>query len=153
MDLLCAMMDPRNGEELLWTPEDLGGIVRHLLKTPVELELGNPCPSQPHEADLPPDITFEDLLTDPAIPIQILKEAKSYAKKAMGDSQILPKEVAKLLYTAVIARAAASGLKDFSQLGKTGFVRSARWCLAQGWAPESIREVLRAGLSATCDPL
>lgn len=158
---LIAMMDADDGALPPWSARDLAAIMDHLLAAPLDAQLP---PDPAHDgmtADWGDggstsstsvgehDWTFADVLGSADVPYAVLLRVKEYAKHAIVAGDALPREAAKALYVAVVVQAQLCGHPSLSGLSPASLLRLSRWCLAQGWLPPSLRELVRRGTQAT----
>ena len=150
---LLSIADSGTNACLSWSPQDLMDILEHFLSTRVRQELVAAekhgfSQSTPGLSDLDPCLVFSDLLLSSTPDLKILSLVKEYAKIALHRSEaLLPNDVAKVVYIASIAAAYGAGCEHFSSLDYADFERAVRWCLAQGWVTQSVRQTLRRGIA------
>src|SRR5690349_17342750 len=82
-EALARLMAAADGPDGAWRPEELGAILAHQLRTPVEFELdGLELPA--HAAQTPPDLasvhTFRELFQRSKPPLELLRMTKDFAK-------------------------------------------------------------------------
>src|SRR5687768_4916926 len=103
---MAEMMTLDDTPPRLWSPEELGVILRHQLSAPVQDDLGGPSADAVTATDARPvtSPTFADLLQDPEPSLAMLQRAKRFAKARKNEPQgPLPEEVATVIYYAAIA--------------------------------------------------
>ena len=87
--------------------------------------------------------TFRELLTSPQPSAEALGLVKNYAK---GDGE-LPREVARVLYIATLARAFQVGCQSITTMPREALEREIRRCLTVQWLPEAIHSILKKGVA------
>jgi hypothetical protein len=147
------MMDPRGERELEWSAADLRDLAQHALaaklgrepeRDPRQSEPRHPARRERERAVEVEDVTIGDLLAAEAPSREHLELAKRFVKQELDDgSDALPRDVSKALYAAIVAKARLAGHGAISRLSEREFARLARWCLAQTWVGEAIKDVLR----------
>lgn len=135
-ELLHDLMDPQNSEVAHWSAADLRGMLEHLLATRLSQEVEGAIA-------VDANATFRELLTSPQPSAGALGLVKSYAK---GVSE-LPREVARVLYVATLARAFQVGCESITAMSRVTLEREIRRCLTIQWLPEAIRSILKQGVA------
>jgi len=126
-----------------WEPDELAGILRHQLATPLKLDLGPAGPAMGAGAME----TFGDLLRRPDPPLDLLKRTKDFAKAHRDDpNSSLPDEIATVVYFAGIGAALARHGARISELDDGRLRRGLQWAIDQPWVDEQTRSLLREAL-------
>jgi hypothetical protein len=135
-------IDPSTPEIL--SSDELGAVLRHLLETPVSIDLaaaGEPA------ADVGDSVTFGQLLASDRPSPGLLQRAQRFAKACKSNPQgPLPPEVATVLYFAAIVKAQHVLGQRTSSLSDSDLAAGVRWVLERAWVPTSVRELLDAGM-------
>jgi hypothetical protein len=124
---------------LPWSHDDLKAILRHQLKVPMALELGDLLPAVPTTAK-----TFGDLLASANPSLPHLKAAKEFFKETRieGDHP-LPPEVATALYFGTILAARLRCGVSISKLRTQKLIEAVDWGLAHSWVVEPLATLFR----------
>jgi hypothetical protein len=158
-DQLASLLSCDTQERRVWTPEEMGAVLRHQLSLPpgADSRDGNADPNQGGPADTLAHAestsdaagaqcgTFADhwsLFASATPPLELLQAVKDSAKSAAqhADSP-LPDEVATLVYFAAIAAALVYCGQRISRLDDTGLQWGFEWSLRQDWVPEQLRSL------------
>jgi hypothetical protein len=152
-DILSAIMDVSQPAMIPWSPNDLRAILEHQLATPLAMEIDRltQCSGCNREevSQLIEDSkcrTFGEFLAIANPSRKMLAVIKDFAKSAMSDSEILPRDVARIIYVSVILRGRQIKGRALTTLDADSIEREARRCLSYGWLPESTRDIIRKGL-------
>jgi hypothetical protein len=145
--LLAALMATGAGDETPWRPEELGAILRHQLRSPLDGDLG-PLP----QSMVRHVTTFADLLLHEAPPPELLGRVKQFAKSHRNrpDSG-LPEAVAAVLYYAAIVASVVVHERKISDLDEASLRAGLAWALSQPWLDESTRILLVCGRTVLGD--
>jgi hypothetical protein len=145
---LAEMMTLDATPPRLWSPEELGVILRHQLSVPLALDLGDPsehAANVPNAAPMPPT-TFADLLRQVDPPVAMLRRVKRFAKARKSDPNgPLPQEVATVLYYTAIA-AALRCHHRITVMDDTGLRSGFEWVLRQVWVDGDTKSILEEAL-------
>ena len=148
---LAKMIDLGEGPQGLWSPAELGTILKHQLTAPLEFDILGVSRDQLQQLrarlSAPAEIrTFGDLLGHPKPPVELLELTKQFAKAGYGHADSpLPDEVAAVLYVASIVAALLRCGKRITRLGDEGIRYGVERALRQPWLDPSTRELLEAG--------
>ncbi len=144
---LAELFQVSGGRETIWRPEDLGGILRHQLSMPLELSPtggGGGAPA--------PAATFGELLRNPEPGLELLRLAKQFAKRhGSRPGSLLPREVALVLYYALIAAALLRCRKRITSLSESALRTGFSWTLKQAWLDDDTRGLVHAALATLPD--
>jgi hypothetical protein len=152
---LGAMLsiDPAGGR--VWADDELAAILRHQLAAQLEFDLGSLAA---HNAGLDAlgdsgrlrwAVTFAELLHEPRPALQLLEQAKRFAKACKSEPYgALPAEVATVLYFAciLVARMHCDGAR-ISALDDGALADGLRWACAQSWVDDQTRGLLAQGIA------
>jgi hypothetical protein len=150
---LASLVDLDPTSERMWTPEELGAILRHQLSVPVQFELGEAAPDlfktlQKNASAQGAKITsYADLLNHPSPPIELLLLLKDFAKAAASHpDSALPSAVAKVLYYLTISVALLRHNRRITSMSDTDLQSSLRWALNLPWVEPPQRALLEQAL-------
>jgi len=137
----------------LWETDDVAAIYRHQLSSSVEFDLaglGHGTAGKTDASALSKEArirSFGDLLTHPSPPIDLLRQAKRFAKihRSRADSH-LPAEVAAVLYFAILSAALVRLNERITTLDDDAFRSGLEWCNSQAWVEEPVRALLAQAL-------
>lgn len=137
-----------------WQPEDLAAIWQHQLRSLLSVDLkrlrqaGAPPSEQLDRSDGPTLDTFGDLLSHPAAPLEMLQQAKDFAKRLGGHRhQALPQAIASALYFAAIAAALSRLGQRITTLDDATLTEGMEWGKVQPWLDESTRGLFQEALT------
>jgi hypothetical protein len=146
---LARLMDLGRRKDALWSPQELGAILRHQLAAPLEFDLGaeGDAALADRIADYagiqPPIRTFGELLFHPHPPIELLELVKEYAKSCRaGDDGVLPDEIATVLYALGIAAAMTKCDRRITRLDDQALEHLIDWVSEQTWLDAASRQLL-----------
>jgi hypothetical protein len=141
---LAGLMDVEVEPERLWQADELGSILHHQLRAPLETELGElHCPDVAH----PDQVTFGDLLHQANPPVELLERVRNFAKGQLNlPHSPLPHEVASVLYYCSILVAVTRCGRRITSLDDRSLVVGCRWVLSQSWVEPAIHEVCEKAL-------
>jgi hypothetical protein len=130
---------------------DRAVILRHQLAAPLGEELSSPICGAAGRADplvnLDPSLkTFADLLHHESPPLDLLKRTKEFAKSCRADPDLLPPEVATLLYYAAIVVARLRHDQRITELDDEKLRKGVEWAIEQAWLDQPTRTLFREGL-------
>jgi hypothetical protein len=148
MKALACLMSVEPEANLGWTEIDLAEILQHQLQTPLANELNRLEDTAPVDqilADVNPPIrTFSNLLHHPAPPLELLKCCKQYAKAmAASEEELLPREVARVIYLASIVVARRRCQQRISTLRDADLAEGLRWLARQTWVDDLTRQLVQ----------
>jgi hypothetical protein len=133
-----------------WNSKDLSDMLRHQLYAPMHLSMGTlsgEITHHIHQAQLDPMVNLQQLLQQPAPPLELLKLTKRFAKMCRRDPHNpLPSEIVMLLYYLSIAAAMVRLNQSISDLPPASLTRGMTWLGAQQWVPNDLQMLLFAGL-------
>src|SRR4051812_15084333 len=114
-----------------WMPRELGAILRHQLDTPLRSEVDSSIELSGEW--LNDGATVRRLLAHPSPPIELLDHFKRNFKNASQAAEgALPKEVATVLYIAVIVAARRTG-HQLSSLEDESLREKVEWATRRRW--------------------
>jgi hypothetical protein len=144
-------LDP--SPQRLWTPDELGDILRHQLSAVVEFDLSAMNPTLRKQLSTLGAAqgllvkSFHDLFAHPNPPVELLKLVKDYAKaNALHADSALPEGIAKVLYYLAIAVARIRCNQSITRMAPTDLLDSMRWAAALPWLGEAERDLLLAAV-------
>ncbi len=145
---LAKLLSPQDSTATLYEGADLAVILRHQLDAPIAEELSLPiCGAEDRSTpmeNLDPSLkTFGDLLTHPYPPVDLLKRAKDFAKSCRANPNLLPLEVATLLYYAAIAAAQVRHHQKITDMDDPALRMGLNWAIAQPWLDGSLRPMFQ----------
>lgn len=141
-------------DQVTYSQEELGAIMRHQLAAAVEFDLGGLDPGGQRLLQAAGACgqrggirTFRELLFHEHPPIQLLQLTKDFAKNHLHhpDSP-LPPEIALALYYASIVVALVRLNRSLTWLTPADLVRGLRRMLSQHWLDNDLRRLYQAGL-------
>ncbi|CAN5553432.1 hypothetical protein BH09PLA1_BH09PLA1_18240 [soil metagenome] len=141
LDLLTV-----GGSESGWMPSELGAILSHQLDVPLAETAADDSASDVVDGKLDPEwrgATLRALLVHPAPPIALLSRLKQFfklASTAPGDS--LPKEVATVLYIAVIVAGQRAG-ERLTRLDDASIQERVEWASRRRWLDPSLASLFK----------
>lgn len=134
----------------VWSESDLTAILRHQYATQLHFELqafadGAALPvAWVRQVLAASDCrTFGDVLSRDEVTADLLRLVKDYAKAAMEQPDVLPREVAHVLYVSALCQAHRLGLQQVTSMQADAVRHQARLCLTHGWLSEEMRRPLR----------
>jgi hypothetical protein len=134
-------IDPSAPEML--SADELGATLRHLLETPISIDLG----AEP-AADVGDSVTFGQLLSEAQPQPELLQRAQRFAKACKSHPEgPLPPEVATVLYFAMIVKALLALGQRTSSLNDAELLAGVRWTLERAWIPTALRNLLEQGVA------
>lgn len=152
MARLCALIGPGRPADFGWTASDYGAMATHFLAARLRDELGDAAAVDAAGAPgASMDVSIGELLANPSVSGAQLVVLKTHVKALLAGRQGIPRDVAKALYAAVVARGRVLSQRNVSRLGDREFERLARWCLAQPWVPPLIADVVRTAVGSRAD--
>jgi hypothetical protein len=137
MDPLDPLAEPKRLLNLMsgtptgssWMPGELGAILKHELQVPLRDIVAVSPPSEWSAADT----NLRGLLAHENPPVELLEALKRLFKSASAASDdLLPKEVATVLYLAVIAAGARAG-HNLTSWGQTELRQRIEWASRRQW--------------------
>ena len=145
---LAKLLDPDHDSRTIYHGADPGLILRHQLQAPLTEELSSSIAGvRVQTLDLDPSfLCFEDLFHNPHPPIEILKRAKDYAKTCRARQELLPAEVATVLYYAALVAARVHLNTNITQLPDSELRNGMHWAIQQDWVDEKTKGPFREGL-------
>jgi hypothetical protein len=144
---LAKLLDPDSDAPTIYHGTDPGRILRDQLQAPLSEELSSSIAGMRVQMDLAPTfLTFDDLFHDPHPPIEALKRAKDYAKTCRGNHELLPSEVATVLYYAALAAARVHLDETITHLSDEELRSGLQWSISQAWVDEKTKGLFREGL-------
>ncbi|MFH0982416.1 MAG: hypothetical protein V2A79_12875 [Planctomycetota bacterium] len=150
---LADLLQMSEGDDVIWRPEELGGILRHQLSVPIEFDLGALRRGAARKLRTGADAqglllrSFGDLFRHPNPPIGLLKMTKQFAKanRNQPDSP-LPREISTILYYASIAAALVRCRKRIAELDDAALREGFAWGCQQPWIDDATRALFEEGL-------
>ncbi|MGD0388982.1 MAG: hypothetical protein ABSC42_08510 [Tepidisphaeraceae bacterium] len=157
---LLTLMELREDSRQVWQPSELAAILKHQLRAPLRLALGDLSGQVVHHLELMAKAggapsTLDELFRQAQPSFELLDLTKRFAKSCNLDGNSpLPREIAILLYYVSIAAADMRCQKRLSKLSDESLSRGLAWCGAQTWLDEPVRLVVdeamgRAGQKKT----
>lgn len=150
---LRSLLGPDGAWGAAWKPEDLRAILVHQWQAPLAGEAeallrhaGSGATDMATALKEHGQLTFGALLASPRPPAALLDVVKRHAKATMEYGEDLPHDVAHVLYLLAILRARAVGLPPISRLGAAALRQQAHRCLALGWLPPEVRDLVWASV-------
>ena len=153
---LAEMMTLDPTPPRLWSPEELGIILRHQLAVPLEFDLGDLSKDSATIAGPRPMLstTFNDLLHHRKPLLSMLQRVKRFAKACKSDPKgPLPEEVATVLYYAAVVAALLHCRQRITTLTDAALRQGVEWVLAQPWVDDLTRSLFRDALSRLSEPI
>ena len=133
-------------------PAELRALWRHQLGSPLQFDLSNlerDAGARLRELSAAEGLLLRslgDLLQHPHPPLELLRFAKDFAKAhEQSPDDLLPPEMARMLYYAAIAAALARCERRITTLDDVQLRRAFDWALAQPWVDESTKELFVTG--------
>ena len=133
-------------------PAELRALWRHQLGSPLQFDLSNldrGAGARLRELSAAESLLLRslgDLLQHPHPPLELLRFAKDFAKAhEQSPDDLLPAEMARMLYYAAIAAAWARCGRRITTLDDVQLRRAFDWALAQPWVDESTKELFVTG--------
>lgn len=152
MARLCALIEPGRPADFGWTASDYGAMATHFLAARLRDELGDAAAGDGEDTrGASMDVSIGELLASPSASAAQLTVLKAHVKALLAGRGGIPRDVAKALYVAVVARGRGLPEGNPSRLGAREFERLARWCLAQPWVPPPLADVVRAAVGTRVD--
>jgi hypothetical protein len=150
-DSLAALLTLMElGEESrVWQVQELAAILKHQLRAPLWLALGDFSGEVVQKIDglaAAAPGTLDELFHQSQPSCELLELTKLFAKSCNVANGPLPREIAVLLYYLSIATAEVRCEKRLSQLSDEALIRGLAWCGAQTWLDQSIRLVILEAL-------
>ena len=146
---LAQLIGLDEGDQGLWTPDELAAMLDHQFSARLEFDLGYlgrkaaPALDAMRTAEGPPIRSFRDLLHHPRPPVELLESTKEFARACgSGRDHLLPDEIAAMLYILSIAVARAKCRRRISKLDDHALRHSLDWACKQSWVDEPTRQVL-----------
>jgi hypothetical protein len=149
---LADMMTLDETPPRLWSPEELGVILRHQLAVPLAIDLRDAAEEARSALDSAPVslMTFADLLHHPAPEVAMLQRIKRFAKaRKSNPNGPLPEEVATVIYYAAIAVALKRCQLRITSMDDAALVAGCGWVLLQAWVDDDTKALFRETL--VCD--
>ena len=150
---LAHLMGLDGAADDLWTPDELGAILRHQLAAPVhyDLMLGGAEPdeatAQPAEGQTLHGGTFGDVLHDDRPSLELLEQIKQFAKQHHSrPNGSLPAPVARVVYYASIVAAIMRCSRRITRLDDGSLRQGLEWAVAEPWVDQQTRSLLQSGL-------
>ncbi len=148
---LASLIGDDDVGERIWRPEELAGILRHQLTTPLHVDLGGlggaagKVKATAEERGLLLK-SFGDLLRHPQPPVALLKLMKDFAKACrLSPDSPIPREISSILYFASILVAMTRCSRRITRLDDPGLRRAADWALVQPWLDDTLRAIFEEG--------
>ncbi len=145
---LAKLLEPGDDAPTVYHGADPAVILRHQLQAPLTEELSSSIAGMRIQLELEPAyLKFEDLFHNPHPPIEVLTRAKDYAKACRSNPELLPPEVATVLYYAALVAARVHLNATITQLSETEYREGVRVgdCAALGWMRRT-KGLFREGL-------
>ncbi|HMF15511.1 MAG TPA: hypothetical protein VKE94_24525 [Gemmataceae bacterium] len=151
--ILARFLDVEDAPRRLWSPEELGAILRHQLDSSVQLDLetlGAPLASRLQAlpvAHQPGRLTFRDLfqLADPALELLNLVKLFAKASRVRGES-VLPAEIATVIYLTSIVLARLRRERRITEQSDESLLYGIQWVIDQPWVDEKTHALFREAL-------
>ena len=150
---LAKLLDPAGDSPTVYQGADLGMVLRHQLAAPLAEELSSPiCGAEGRSLPLvgldSSLKTFNDLLHHESPPLDLLKRAKNFSKSCRMNPDLLPAEVATVIYYAAIIVARQRHVETITELPDELLEQGINWTLAQPWVDERTKSIFRSGISS-----
>lgn len=144
--LLAQFLEVEDVPRRLWSPDELGAILRHQLATSVQLDLeslGSSFRTRLHAlpaVEKPGPLTFAELFHLPAPPLDLLNLVKQFAKssRVRGES-VLPAEIATVIYLTSIVVARIRIGRRISEQSDESLLYGIHWVTEQPWVDDKTR--------------
>ena len=148
-DLMGVAITP---DASIWPPRDRAALFAHQMRSPLLLSRwvsgghdATPDASDQNGQDWM--ITWGELLADPEPSLETLRAAKHFAKSNITTSDpALPRELATVLYYAVIAAGLVRVGRSLTDLDHDSLCAGLRWSAGQQWVDEDVSSLLRGAL-------
>ncbi|WFB36110.1 hypothetical protein P3T73_18310 [Kiritimatiellota bacterium B12222] len=147
---LLALLNEMDPGEPLWSHEDLESILSHQMEAPLLIDLGSMHGVNAEQVQQLASTrglvlrSFEDLLTHPHPPVELLIFTKEFAKRNLASPRSpIPAEVARILYFSCISSAMLKCGRKISQLSLTEIGEGIDWCLHRPWLQSEWRELFK----------
>jgi hypothetical protein len=130
-----------------WSTEELAFIWRHQLAAPLEFDLGSlswdaAATIEALGGGVAPVRSIQDLIHDPAPPLELLRLLKDFARfQRVDPGSAYPQEVAVALYFAAIAMALAQLNRRISRMDDARLCRGLEWMTRRSWIDQRTREL------------
>jgi hypothetical protein len=136
-------------EEAPWGAGDLGGLLRHQLRSPWLIRVPDDSASSVGDVNQPtgdvPITCLGDLLLHESPSPSILRLAKEHAKQmARQVDGELPADIGRVLYYTVLAAAIVAGDRTITTLSNDELRQGLTWATAQPWLDERLHALLIA---------
>ncbi len=155
-DKLASLMESGHGG--IWRSEELEAVFRHQMTAPVEFDLAGFDPVFARRLRMLAGAqgllvrNFRDLFQHPCPPAALLEAVKDFAKRAAASrEEILPKDIARMLYYLAITAALARAGRRITSLKDVEILRGLRWALKQAWLDDESRALLEEGIKRIQD--
>jgi hypothetical protein len=151
---LASLLEIGRGAEPTWSTRELGAILRHQMRAPLEGELRNwyqaPAGRRGRSAGgAASPRTLHELLRHPRPSVALLRGLKEYAKdNAAANPPLLPADIGLLLYYLAIALAMTRTGEVITGLGVDEIREGVSWAAAQDWIDDDLRRCFSACLKA-----
>lgn len=148
---LAKLIDRSSDSPTIYHGANPAVILRHQLDAPLAEELSSPIcgaedRSEPLDGLDPSLRTFADLFQHANPPVELLRRAKDFAKSCRANPDLLPPEVATLLYYTAIVVARLRHDAKITELDDAGLRSGSEWAIAQPWVDERMKALFRQGL-------
>jgi hypothetical protein len=148
---LAKLLDPAGDSPTVYQGANPATVLRHQLAAPLIEELSSPIfgPDDRSEPMVGADssiTTFDDLLQHANPPLDLLKRTKNFAKSCRMNPDLLPAEVATVIYYAAIVLARQRHGATITELPDELLEQGVKWTLAQPWVDERTKSIFRRGI-------
>lgn len=150
---LAGLMGLDGAADDLWTPDELGAILRHQLAAPVQYDLmlnraeHDETTAQPAEGQALRGGTFGDVLHEARPSLELLEQIKQFAKQHHSrPNGSLPAPVARVVYYASIVAAMMRCGRRITRLDDQSLRQGLEWAVAEPWVDQQTRALLQSGL-------
>ena len=151
---LQPFFDPNFRERRVWHPAELGAILAHQWRAPLEADLTGQAKGQSRRLALLCDAehllikSFGDVFGHQLPPIELLVMIKDFAKRNLSHTDAeLPDEIAKLLYVLSVVVARTRCGSSITTQDDATVRRNIESVLAQPWLTTEVIGVLHEGLA------
>lgn len=151
---LSTMLELREDTRHVWSPQELGAILKHQLAAPLAIALGSGLSGEvAHELGKLGSREQEVknlamLLHHAQPPLELLNLTKRFGKSCWNDpDNPVSREIAIMLYYLSIGVADLRYGKPLSTLGRDELIKGLQWCELQEWVDEETLGLLKETLN------